>query len=136
MDLPVVVGAAILDGEPPYARVLATQRSATMALPFAWEFPGGKVEPGESEPDALRRECREELGLDVEVGERLGPEVPIVDGTMVLRVWTARIGGGELHLHEHADARWVSGSEARDLDWAPADAPIVAALLRLLDFAA
>jgi 8-oxo-dGTP diphosphatase len=125
---PVVVGAAIVaDG-----RVLATQRSAGMALPLLWEFPGGKVEPGESEPEALRRECLEELAVEISVGARVEPEVPVVNGTMVLRVWTAVLVAGELELREHAAARWLAADELWSVEWAPADLPIVASLERLL----
>lgn len=116
----MVVGAALVDAA---GRVLAARRRR----PPGWEFPGGKVEPGESEPEALVRECREELGVAVEVGGRLGPDVPVADG-VVLRVWTGRVAAGEPVAHEHAELRWVPVAELGDLDWLPADRPAVTAL--------
>ena len=69
----VIVAAVIItDG-----RVLACERSAPPEVAGRWEFPGGKVEPGETDPQALARECAEELGVRVEVGDRVGPDVPL-----------------------------------------------------------
>ncbi len=116
----VVVSAALLDGG---GRVLAARRRR----PAGWEFPGGKVEPGESEPAALVRECREELGVTVEVGERLGPDVAVAEG-WVLRAWTGRIVAGEPVAYEHAELRWVRYADLDGLDWLPGDRPAVAAL--------
>lgn len=121
----VVVGAAVLDGA---GRVLAARR----VDPAGWEFPGGQVEAGETEPAALARELAEELGVVAEVGERVGPEVPVTGGRWLLRVWTARITGGEPVATEHADLRWVTAAELDALDWLPADRPILAALAKVL----
>ncbi len=121
----VIVGAAILaDG-----RVLACERTAPPEVAGRWEFPGGKVEPGESDEEALVRECAEELAVRVEVGPRIGPEVPLARGRAVLRVYAARL----LHndrptLLEHATLRWLSRDQLDEVPWLPADAPIVAAL--------
>jgi 8-oxo-dGTP diphosphatase len=117
----VVVSAALLDG---VGRVLAARRRR----PDGWEFPGGKVEPGETEPQALVRECREELGVTVEVGARLGPDVP-VGGGWTLRAWTGRIVTGEPVAREHAELRWVPLPELHRLAWLPGDVPAVAALI-------
>jgi 8-oxo-dGTP diphosphatase len=130
----VVVGAAILDGDPPGCRVLVTQRAEPPHLAGLWEFPGGKVEPGEPDVDALVRECREELDVEVAVGERLGGDL-LLDGPRgpwVLRVWVARIVRGDVRLVEHRDARWLAASELDDVPWIPADAPLVDALRALL----
>jgi 8-oxo-dGTP diphosphatase len=121
----VVVGAAVLDGA---GRVLAARR----VTPAGWEFPGGKVEPGETEPGALARELGEELGVEAEIGERLGPDVPVAGGRWTLRVWTARITGGDPVATEHADLRWVGAHELDGLDWLPADRPVLPALATLL----
>ena len=69
----LIVGAAIVvDG-----RVLACERAEPPEMAGGWEFPGGKAEPGESDVDALTRECEEELGVHIEVGEQVGPDVPM-----------------------------------------------------------
>ncbi len=98
-----------------------------------WEFPGGKVEPGEDETGALARECLEELGVRVRIGARVGADVPLgLDGA-VLRVYAARLHDGDQpRLIEHQEIRWLSVDELSDVAWLPADAPIVAALPPLL----
>lgn len=122
----VVVGAAIL--HPDGRRVLGAQRGAPRAYAGRWEFPGGKVEPGEDERDALRRECSEELGVVVEPRERLGGDLPAAGGRLVLRVWTARLTSGEPQALEHAALRWLSRDELSLVDWLDADLPLVALL--------
>jgi 8-oxo-dGTP diphosphatase len=126
---PVVVGAALLDGE---GRVLAAQRAAPPELAGRWEFPGGKVEPGESETAALVRECREELGVEVELDARLGEDLPVELGGAVLRVWTGRIVAGTPAATEHAALRWLDPAELDEVDWLPADRPLLDALRPLL----
>lgn len=130
----MVVGAAILDGDPPGCRVLVTQRAEPPHLAGLWEFPGGKVEPGETEHDALVRECAEELDVVIEVGERLGEDVWLTGarGRWVLRVWTARIVSGTVRLVDHSDARWLAAGELWSVPWIEADAPLVTALETLL----
>jgi 8-oxo-dGTP diphosphatase len=125
----VVVGAALLDGG---GRVLAAQRAQPPALAGRWEFPGGKVEPGETDEAALRRECDEELGVRVELGDRLGVDVPVQGGHGVLRVWTGRIVAGDPAAREHASLRWLAAGELDDVDWLPADRPLVEQLKSLL----
>ena len=132
--LPVVVGAAILDGDPPGCRVLVTERAEPPHLAGLWEFPGGKVEPGEGEVEALVRECHEELDVVVSVGDRLGSDV-LLNGTRgewVLKVWTARIVSGTVRLVDHSDARWLTVDELDDVPWIEADAPLVESLRALL----
>jgi 8-oxo-dGTP diphosphatase len=125
----VVVGAALLDGD---GRVLAAQRAAPPALAGRWEFPGGKVEAGESDQAALHRECAEELGVRVELWDRLGTDLPIQGGNGVLRVWTGTVVAGELAAREHAALRWLTADELDDVDWLPADRPLVDELRSLL----
>ena len=122
-----VVGAALLrDG-----RVLASRRTGPPSLAGLWEFPGGKVEPGESDPQALVRELREELGVDgVVVGERLGDDVPVGDH-LVLRVYLVT-ADGEPTLVDHDAHRWLGVDELDDVPWIPVDAPLVEALRPLL----
>ncbi|TDC38026.1 (deoxy)nucleoside triphosphate pyrophosphohydrolase [Micromonospora sp. 15K316] len=128
-DLKVIVGAAIIrDG-----RVLACARSAPPEVAGMWEFPGGKVEPGESEPEALVRECVEELAVQVEIGDRVGRDVRMAHGRSVLKVYAARlIGDAQPQPLEHSALRWLSAGELGSVTWLPADAPIVAALRPLL----
>ncbi len=125
-----VVGAAIVAGEPP--RVLAAQRDGPEQLAGLWEFPGGKAEAGEDDRDALVRECREELRVEVEVGVRVGADRIIGDGTAVLRVWTARLVSGEPRPVEHRSLRWLAADELFEVDWLPADLPLVHALRGVL----
>jgi 8-oxo-dGTP diphosphatase len=97
-----------------------------------WEFPGGKVEPGESDVDALVRECGEELGVEIALGERLGPDVPLPGGGAVLRVWFARVVRGTPRALEHRSLRWLTPGELDGVPWLPADVPLVAELRRVL----
>ena len=125
----VIVGAAIItDG-----RVLACERSAPPEVAGRWEFPGGKVEPGETDEEALARECVEELGVRVEVGARIGPDVPLAHGRAVLRVFAVRLlDGDQPRALEHTAMRWLAADELDSVRWLPADKPIVAALPPLL----
>lgn len=122
----VVVGAAIL--HPDGGRVLAAQRSRPPELAGQWEFPGGKVEPGEDERDALRRECREELGVEVEPLARLGADLPAAGGRLVLRVWVAVLVDGVPEARDHAALRWLGADELHDVPWLAPDLPLVALL--------
>jgi 8-oxo-dGTP diphosphatase len=125
----VIVGAAIIaDG-----RVLACARADPPEMAGRWEFPGGKVEPGEDEAAALARECLEELGVRVSIGPRVGTDVLLGHGGAVLKVYVARLcDGDEPRLIEHQAMRWLAADELSDVAWLPADAPIVAALPPLL----
>lgn len=124
-----VVGAAIVAGH----RVLACARSDQPEAAGRWEFPGGKVEPGEDDATALARECHEELGVRITVGARVGPEVPIGGGRAVLRVYLASLrGDDEPRLTEHREMRWLTADELFDVHWMPADVPIAQALRPLL----
>ncbi|WP_353126739.1 (deoxy)nucleoside triphosphate pyrophosphohydrolase [Parapedobacter pyrenivorans] len=109
-----------------HGKILICQRSSTMDLPLKWEFPGGKVEPGEDDALTIVREITEELHLEIEVVKRLQPvehEYPAFRIRLV--PFVARVIGGQLRLEEHADARWVTVDELAGYDWAPADMPIV-----------
>jgi 8-oxo-dGTP diphosphatase len=123
----VVVGAAIVRDE----RVLAARRSAPPELAGGWEFPGGKVEDAESDAGALVRECREELGVEIAVGE-LVAETTVRPG-IVLRVYLAAlVDGTPTALQDHDELRWLGATELDGLAWLPADVPALAALrLRL-----
>jgi 8-oxo-dGTP diphosphatase len=124
----IIVGAAIVaDG-----RVLGCERAEPPEVAGRWEFPGGKVEDGENDLEALVRECEEELGVTIAVGERIGSDVPLAHGWAVLRVWLATIVAGEPQALEHASIKWLARHELDTVPWLPADAPIVAELAELL----
>ena len=129
----VVVGAAILRN----GRVLAARRVAKTEVAGGWEFPGGKVEPGETPEEAVVREVREELGCDVAVTGMLPGEVPIKAG-YVLRVALARLvsrlvsGDPGPVPHEHDAIRWLAPEELYDIRWLDADRPFLPALRDLL----
>jgi 8-oxo-dGTP diphosphatase len=97
-----------------------------------WEFPGGKVEPGESDLDALVRECEEELGIRIAVTGRVGEDVPLAHGWALLRVWLAEIVSGQPQPLEHRSLRWLGPDELDSVSWLPADAPIVAEVGKVL----
>jgi 8-oxo-dGTP diphosphatase len=127
VDLVEVVGAAVLrDG-----RVLASRRTEPPRLAGLWEFPGGKVEPGEDDGSALVRELREELRVEVEVGDRLGDDLPI-GATAVLRVYLCRLLSGEPALVDHDEHRWLGADDLLDVPWIPVDLPLVEQLRVLL----
>jgi 8-oxo-dGTP diphosphatase len=122
----VVAAAIVVAGSGAGRRLLVAQRSYPPELAGRWELPGGKVEPGESEPAALVRECREELGIEIEVGERAGDDAPTVGVTGTLRVYWASIRAGVAVPGEHSDLRWLGPDELLDVDWvSPADREIV-----------
>lgn len=111
-------------------RVLVTQRRADQALPLLWEFPGGKVEPGESPTRALERELREELGVDAQVG-RIWDVLfhPYPDFDLVMLVYRCVLGPGqEPRAVEVADLAWTEPQGLRGFDILPADLALVARL--------
>lgn len=113
-----VVAALIWQGE----RFLACQRPPEKARGLLWEFVGGKVEPGESGPQALVRECREELGVTLSVGDAfmdVTHEYP--DLTVHLTLYESRIAQGEPQRLEHHDIRWITIDEINDYEFCPAD---------------
>ncbi len=117
-----VVGAVIEhDG-----MILCAQRGDSGSLAGMWEFPGGKVEPGETALEALEREIREELRCVVEVGGEVTTTSHEYDfGTVTLTTFWCRLVDGEPELTEHAAMKWLSPHELETLDWAPADIPAV-----------
>lgn len=107
-------------------RVLVARRSAQQSLPLKWEFPGGKIEPGETEAEALVREIREELGVDITVGQALRSVIQAYpDFSLTLHPRLCRITSGIPATHEHAKIEWRDPSDLKDLDWAEADIPIL-----------
>lgn len=120
-----VVSALIWDGD----HFLACQRPANKARALLWEFVGGKVESGETPQEALTRECMEELGVTVEVGElfmELVHEYP--DLTVRLSLYNAKIVEGIPQKLEHHDIRWITVDQIDTLEFCPADVDILRAI--------
>ncbi len=124
MTQPVVVAAAVVIRE---GRVLLTRRAEGQHLAGMWEFPGGKLEEGESPESAVVRECREECGIDIEVGAILDvthhryPEKDVL-----LLFYRCVLRGGEVQNLQVADHAWVAPAELEQYPLPPADARIVA----------
>ena len=132
MDLVGVVGAALVREMPSRGRcVLASRRTEPPHLAGLWEFPGGKVEAGETDEQALRRELREELEVEASVGERLGADL-LIGQTAVLRVYLCGLLSGEPALVDHDEHRWLTADELGDVPWIPVDLPLVEQLRELL----
>ena len=112
-------------------RFLICQRPAHKARGLLWEFVGGKVEPGESGAEALVRECREELGIDLQVGE-VFTEVTHAypDLTVHLTLFLAKISKGEPQKLEHNDLRWILPAEIEQYEFCPADREILDLICR------
>jgi len=110
--------------------VLATQRSASMSMPGKWEFPGGKIDPGESPEECLHREIHEEIAIKIRIASSLPActhKYPTF--TITLLPFICTIENGELILHEHADMVWLMPSQLPTLDWAEADIPVMEAYI-------
>ena len=120
-----VVAALIWQG----GKFLICQRPAHKARGLLWEFVGGKVEPGETKAAALVRECREELAVELSVGDvfmEVTHEYP--DLTVHLTLFNAAIAEGEPQKLEHNDIRWITPRQIPDYDFCPADVEILATL--------
>lgn len=128
-----VVGAAVVDDLDRPTRLLAARRTEPPALAGGWEFPGGKVDPGESPEEALHRELREELGVDVALGKRVpgpleGGRWPLGE-SWAMTVWFAAVTSGEpAPIEDHDELRWLGADELYVVSWLPADLPIVDAI--------
>jgi 8-oxo-dGTP diphosphatase len=126
-----LVVAAVIERD---GRFLAARRTEPAALAGRWEFPGGKVEPGETEAEALVRECREELGVQIEVGAAVGPQYTAGGGALIVRTYRAELVSGEPEPLECHDAlRWLRPGEpaVRELPWLDGDYVILDALEHL-----
>ncbi|MCB9233878.1 MAG: (deoxy)nucleoside triphosphate pyrophosphohydrolase [Bacteroidia bacterium] len=126
-DPPIRVSCAIIHHE---GKILAAQRSLSMNLPLKWEFPGGKLDPGESAAESLHREIMEELGVEI----RITAEMPIVlfpsdSPRLELIPFHCEIIRGIPFPREHAALRWLDTQELSELDWSEADLDIIAMLI-------
>lgn len=127
MPSQIVVAGALIVGN----ALLVAQRARPPALAGLWELPGGKVAAGETDESALARELKEELGVDVTVGARIGVDVAL-NPTTALRAYRVTQTGGELHPNDHRALRWITVDELDDLDWVPADRTWLAELRQAL----
>jgi 8-oxo-dGTP diphosphatase len=125
-DARVVVGTAIVRN----GRLLAQQRAFPADVAGLWELPGGRVEPGESDQEAVRRECVEELGIEVTPGEVIGPDVILPNGKL-LRVYQASTDGEPVAV-EHKALRWLGVRELAGVEWLPADELLLPVFSRCL----
>ncbi|YCM46062.1 (deoxy)nucleoside triphosphate pyrophosphohydrolase [Verrucomicrobiaceae bacterium 227] len=116
-----VVCAVMIEG----GKVFVCRRPLEKDEGGKWEFPGGKVEPGEGDEDALAREITEELGMQISVGKRLGSAKR--EGLELIAYLCKRVAGG-WELREHLEAKWVEEEEGDQLDWAALDVPLWAAV--------
>jgi len=109
-------------------KVLCTQRSVSMSLPLKWEFPGGKIDDGESPEECLRRELREELGIESSVGQARPVTTHRYPAfSVTLYPFICEIVSGKITLHEHRAMAWLPIEKLHTLDWAEADLPVIRA---------
>lgn len=122
----VVAAAIVKDG-----RVLAAQRGPGMTMAGMWEFPGGKIESGETPEESLVREIAEELGAEVAVRGHVVTTDHLYDfATIRLATYYCELLAGTPTVSEHAELRWLTAAEMHDLDWAPADIEAVHLIAR------
>ena len=113
--------------------VLAAKRSSSMKLPHKWEFPGGKIEPGENPRACLQREIYEELRMEVKVNTALPAVIHhYPDFKITLYPFVCSTTSNIFKLQEHVQALWLKPQPLQDLDWAEADLPVLAAYQDLL----
>lgn len=121
MTRTVAAAVFIKDG-----KVMICRRPPGKGNALKWEFPGGKTEPGETLADCLKRECKEELNIDISVGSEIcSNEYTYPDITVVLHFMLSGIVSGEPELIEHTELKWVAKDELDSFDFCPADEKIV-----------
>jgi len=124
MSNPIQVVCAIVLHQ---GRVLCAQRSEHMSLPLKWEFPGGKIESGESPEMCLEREIKEELNIKIVLRERLTSNLHSYDEDKKIELipFVAGFSRGTLQLNEHKSVIWQRVKDLKLLDWASADIPVL-----------
>lgn len=133
----LVVGAVVVDDLRKPTRFLAAQRAYPPQLRGQWEFPGGKVEPGESPQVALVRELREELNIVANIGVEVRPDTslsawPLKPG-LEMQVWLVSTDRPEISPGtSHMQVKWVTPVQALDLNWLAPDLPIVRQIIKLM----
>ncbi|MER2090642.1 (deoxy)nucleoside triphosphate pyrophosphohydrolase [Sporosarcina sp. JAI121] len=128
MKKTVHVVGAIIENET--GNILCALRGPEMTLPNYWEFPGGKIEKGETKEEALKREIQEELGCMIEVFDQVDDTTYEYEKVIVrLETFITKILSGTPIATEHAQIKWVPRKELLTLTWAPADIPAIEKLL-------
>ncbi|WP_022851047.1 (deoxy)nucleoside triphosphate pyrophosphohydrolase [Limisalsivibrio acetivorans] len=129
MSVDVSAAVILRDG-----KIFLARRGPTQRLAGFWEFPGGKVEQGETSESALKREIREEFGINIEVKDYVGENIHDYDGwTVNLRAYICRWVDGWLVPKEHDETAWVSLNELHEYRLAPADIYFIEQLGRFLE---
>lgn len=123
-----VVGAIIINNN----KLLAAQRAAGRSLGTLWEFPGGKIEPNESSKDALKREISEEFGAKSTILKpfNINGDAKYDFGEIILNCYYVRLDSEIIKMIEHDELRWVNEQEAKKLEWAPTDVPVIKELIK------
>lgn len=117
-----VVAAAIIKED----KIFCAQRPEGKSLAGYWEFPGGKLEIGESPEEALIREIKEEFDADIEIIDYVNEASYDYDfGTVIMKTFRAKLLSDKLELLEHQDSKWLTSEELKTLEWAPVDIPAV-----------
>jgi 8-oxo-dGTP diphosphatase len=121
--LVVRVPCAVIEHD---GKILAGQRNAALSFPLKWEFPGGKVEKNETDEQALAREILEELGVEIEIFERL-PETSKDQGwrEIILVPFICALKSLDIVLTEHEQIAWLTPEELPTLDWTEADFNVI-----------
>jgi 8-oxo-dGTP diphosphatase len=124
---PIRVVAAVIERD---GKILACRRAPHKSLAGLWEFPGGKVEPGETDEVALAREIREELSIEITVGEFIAESVAPAGEAMIRlnAYWAQTNVAGEFSSTDHDRMEWLSPARFSDYEWAPADVPFLSDL--------